>query len=40
VYEVTSLPLALSLAERGADYVETMAVREMSGALRGRRAAP
>ncbi len=40
IYEVTSLPLALQLAERGADYVETMAVRAMSTALRGRRAAP
>jgi hypothetical protein len=33
------LPLALELAGRGADYVETMAVREMSDALRGLRAA-
>jgi glycerophosphoryl diester phosphodiesterase len=40
IYEVASLPLALSLAERGADYVETMAVREMTEALRGLRAAP
>jgi glycerophosphoryl diester phosphodiesterase len=40
IYEVTTLPLALSLAERGADYVETMAVREMSKALRGLRATP
>jgi hypothetical protein len=32
--------LALGLAERGADYVETMAIREMSDALRGLRAAP
>ena len=40
IYEVTSLPLALSLAERGADYVETMAVREMSQALRARRTTP
>ena len=39
IYEVTTLPLALSLAARGADYVETMAVREMSKALRGLRAA-
>ncbi len=38
IYEITSLPLALILAGRGADYVETMAVREMSGALRGRSA--
>jgi glycerophosphoryl diester phosphodiesterase len=36
IYEITSLPLALTLAGRGADYVETMAVREMSDALRGR----
>jgi len=34
IYDVTTLPLAMSLAERGADYVETMAVREMSNALR------
>lgn len=40
IYEVATLPLALSLAERGADYVETMAIREMSDALRGLRAAP
>ena len=40
IYEVASMPLALSLAERGADYVETMAVRAMSTALRGRRTAP
>jgi glycerophosphoryl diester phosphodiesterase len=39
IYEVATLPLALSLAERGADYVETMAVREMSAALRGLRGA-
>jgi glycerophosphoryl diester phosphodiesterase len=39
IYEVANLPLALSLAERGADYVETMAVREMSAALRGLRGA-
>ena len=38
VYEVTTLALALELAARGADYVETMAVREMSNALRGVRA--
>lgn len=38
IYEVTTLPLALSLAERGADYVETMVVRELSSALRGLRA--
>ena len=40
IYEVATLPLALELAGRGADYVETMAVREMSDALRGLRAAP
>ncbi len=40
IYEVATLPLALGLAERGADYVETMAIREMSDALRGLRAAP
>ena len=33
-YEVESLPLAQSLAARGADYIETMAVREMSEAMR------
>jgi len=40
IYEVASLPLALRLAERGADYVATMAVRDMSRALRGLRADP
>ena len=40
IYEVASLPLALNLAERGADYIETMAVRDMSAALRGLRAPP
>jgi glycerophosphoryl diester phosphodiesterase len=40
IYEVATLPLALNLAERGADYVETMAVREMSRALRGLRDGP
>lgn len=34
IYEVESLPLALSLAARGADYIETMAVTEMSKAMR------
>jgi glycerophosphoryl diester phosphodiesterase len=38
VYEVTTLAQALELAGRGADYVETMAVREMSNALRGSSA--
>jgi glycerophosphoryl diester phosphodiesterase len=32
-YEVDSMPLALALAERGADYIETMAVRAMSDAM-------
>jgi len=40
IYEVATLPLALNLAQRGADYVETMAVREMSRALRGLRDGP
>ena len=39
IYEVANLPLALQLAELGADYVETMAVRAMSAALRGLRDA-
>jgi glycerophosphoryl diester phosphodiesterase len=34
IYEVETLPLALSLAERGAHYIETMAVHEMSDAMR------
>lgn len=38
IYEVTSHPLALELAGRGADYIESMAVRELSAALRGTRA--
>jgi len=38
IYEVTNLPLARALAGRGADYIETMAVRELSTALRGARA--
>jgi glycerophosphoryl diester phosphodiesterase len=37
IYEVRSLELALSLAGRGAGYLETMAVREMSDALRAPR---
>jgi glycerophosphoryl diester phosphodiesterase len=40
VYEVKELPLALALAERGADYLETMAVRALSGALRAARTPP
>jgi len=39
LYEVDSLPLALSLAARGAHYIETMAVHEMSEALLAARAA-
>ena len=38
IYDVAQLPLALSLAERGADYVATMSLRAMSVALRGLRA--
>ncbi|HEX7416658.1 MAG TPA: glycerophosphodiester phosphodiesterase family protein [Steroidobacteraceae bacterium] len=34
IYEITTLELALALAERGADYVETMAVRALSEAMR------
>jgi hypothetical protein len=34
VYEVEALPLALTLAGRGADYIETMAVFDLSEALR------
>lgn len=33
IYEVETLPLALSLASRGADYIETMAVAPMSEAV-------
>jgi glycerophosphoryl diester phosphodiesterase len=40
IYEVTELPLALALAGRGADYLETMAVRALSDALRAARGAP
>jgi glycerophosphoryl diester phosphodiesterase len=40
IYEVDALPLALQLAERGAHYIETMAVREMSAAMRALSAAP
>jgi glycerophosphoryl diester phosphodiesterase len=35
VYEVETLALAQSLAARGANYIETMAVREMSAAVHG-----
>jgi glycerophosphoryl diester phosphodiesterase len=34
IYEIGSMPLALSLAERGADYIETMNVAAMSAAMR------
>ncbi|HEV7984962.1 MAG TPA: hypothetical protein VGP20_02275, partial [Steroidobacteraceae bacterium] len=34
IFEVATLPLALSLAARGAHHIETMAVSEMSRALR------
>ncbi|MFM2287802.1 MAG: hypothetical protein RL684_945, partial [Pseudomonadota bacterium] len=37
IYEVRSLELALALAGRGAGYLETMAVRDMSAALRAPR---
>jgi glycerophosphoryl diester phosphodiesterase len=37
MYEVETLELAMSLAARGADYIETMAVREMSQAIRAAR---
>jgi len=36
IYEVDTLERALALAARGADYIETMAVRELSEALRAR----
>lgn len=34
IYEVTTIDLALSLASRGADFIETMAVSDMSHAMR------
>lgn len=37
IYEVESLPPAQALAERGANYIETMAVRELVDALRALR---
>lgn len=40
IYEVDTLPLALELAARGADYIETMAVRAMSAAVRAHAATP
>lgn len=36
IYEVTEIEQALSLAARGADFVETMAVRELGVAMRAR----
>ena len=38
VYEVETLAMAQALAARGADYIETMAVRELSVALRDLQA--
>ena len=38
IYEVEALPTAQALAERGASYIETMAVRELVDALRAPRA--
>ena len=37
IYEIESLEVALSLAERGAHYIETMAVHALSEALRAAR---
>lgn len=37
IYEVESLPAAQALAERGANYIESMAVRELVEALRAPR---
>jgi glycerophosphoryl diester phosphodiesterase len=34
IYEIESLPQALALAARGVDYIETMAVKSMSEAMR------
>lgn len=39
IYEVTAIEQALSLAARGADFVETMAVRELGVAMRARTSA-
>jgi len=36
IYEVTEIEQALALAARGADFVETMAVRELGVAMRAR----
>lgn len=40
IYEVTDLPFALELAARGADFIESMAVRELGAAMRTRAPAP
>ena len=40
IYEIESLDVALSLAERGAHYIETMAVGAMSTALRAALGSP
>ncbi len=40
IYEVTAIEQALALAARGADFVETMAVRELGVAMRARTGAP
>lgn len=40
IYEVTELGEALALAARGADFVESMAVRELGLAMRARTGAP
>ncbi len=40
IYEVTAIEQAISLASRGADFVETMAVRELGVAMRARTGAP
>jgi hypothetical protein len=37
MYEVESLEVAMTLAARGVHYIETMAVREMSEAIRAAR---
>jgi glycerophosphoryl diester phosphodiesterase len=39
IYEVTTIEQALSLAARGADFVETMAVRDLGIAMRARTSA-
>lgn len=40
IYEVTAIDMALALAARGADFIETMAVRELGVAMRARTGAP